>query len=39
LGYVKGNVQIVSRRGNRIKSDGSLEDHIKVVEYLKKFYD
>lgn len=37
LGCVKGNVQIVSRRGNRIKNDGTLEEHIKVVEYMKKY--
>lgn len=35
-GYTKGNVQIVSWRGNRIKNDGSLEEHEKIVNYLKQ---
>jgi hypothetical protein len=34
-GYIPGNVKIVSWRANRIKNDGSLEEHLKIVEYLK----
>jgi hypothetical protein len=35
LGYVHGNVRIISNRANRIKSDGTLEEHIKIVNYMK----
>lgn len=35
FGYTKGNVQWVSRRFNRIKSDGSEEDHKMIIDYLK----
>jgi hypothetical protein len=36
LGYVKGNVNIISSRANRIKNDGTLEEHQKIVDYLLK---
>jgi len=35
LGYVKGNILVISMRANKIKSDGSLEDIEKVYTYLK----
>lgn len=35
-GYVKGNVQVISFRANRIKNDASLEEMQKIVEYLKE---
>lgn len=34
LGYVKGNVKVISSRANRLKSDGSLEDFQEIVKYL-----
>jgi hypothetical protein len=34
LGYVKGNVQIISFRANTIKNCGSLEEHQKVIRYM-----
>lgn len=34
-GYIKGNVNIISFRANRIKNDGNIEEHLKIVEYLK----
>ena len=34
LGYVKGNVVVISQRANRIKNDSSLEELKKVVDFL-----
>lgn len=38
-GYVKGNVIVCSWRGNRIKNDGTAEEHKKIYEFLSKFID
>jgi hypothetical protein len=38
-GYVKGNVIICSWRGNRIKNDGTAEEHRKIYEFLSKNID
>lgn len=35
LGYVKGNVWLISHRANRMKSDGTLAEHEQLVEWLK----
>lgn len=35
-GYVKGNVQIVSWRANRIKNDATPEELRKIADYLDK---
>lgn len=35
-GYIPGNVELISWRANRIKNDGSLEEHMKIVEHMKK---
>lgn len=34
LGYVSGNVRVISMRANRIKNDGTLEEHKKIVRYI-----
>lgn len=34
-GYVKGNVQWLSQRANRIKDDASIEDLERIIEWLK----
>jgi hypothetical protein len=34
LGYVKGNVQVISWRANDLKKNGTLEEFTKLVEYL-----
>ena len=36
LGYVKGNVAIVSMKANRIKNEGTIDEHQKVIDYMKK---
>lgn len=38
-GYVKGNVHIVSWRANRIKNDGTAEEHRKIADYLDSLED
>ena len=35
-GYVKGNVCVISRKANRLKSDGSIEDFRKIIAYMEK---
>ena len=37
LGYVRGNIAIVSHRLNTIKSFGTASEHRMVAEYLEKF--
>jgi len=35
LGYIKGNVHVISHRANRIKNDSTLEELKKLVHYLE----
>lgn len=34
LGYVKGNVRVISWRANRLKSDAAIEELVAVAEYV-----
>lgn len=34
-GYVKGNVAIISNRANRIKNDGTAEEHELIARWMK----
>lgn len=36
LGYVKGNVMVISFKANTLKRDGSLEDFEKIIRYIKE---
>ena len=35
LGYIKGNICVMSNRANRIKSDGTMEEHKKIIAFLE----
>lgn len=36
LGYVRGNVQIISSRANQIKSDASPEELLRVATFMQE---
>jgi len=36
LGYIPGNVAVISWRANRIKNDGSADEHLKIYNWLNK---
>jgi len=35
LGYVKGNIRVISHRANRLKSDASIEELEAILKYMK----
>jgi hypothetical protein len=35
LGYVRGNVRVISRRANRMKGDASIKDLERMIAYMK----
>jgi hypothetical protein len=35
FGYVRGNVQVISYRANRIKNNGPAEDHEKIAVWMR----
>lgn len=37
-GYVPGNICVMSNKANRIKNDGTIEEHMKVVDWMKEKY-
>lgn len=36
-GYVSGNVAVISGRANKIKNEGSAEDHRKIADWIDHF--
>ena len=36
LGYVKGNIRVISHRANRLKSDASIEELEAILKYMKE---
>ena len=34
LGYVQSNCAIISARANRIKNDGTIDEHLRTVQYM-----
>ncbi len=36
LGYVAGNVVTISHRANRIKNDGTAEEHERIAQFIKE---
>lgn len=37
-GYINGNVIVISWRANRIKNDGSAEEHQKIASFLQQHF-
>lgn len=37
FGYIKGNIKVISNKANSIKSNASIQDLEKVLEYVKSF--
>lgn len=36
LGYVEGNMRVISRRANRLKDDGSADEHRAIADWMDK---
>jgi hypothetical protein len=35
FGYVRGNIQVISYRANRIKNNGTAEEHEKIAAWMR----
>lgn len=38
LGYVPGNIRVISARANMLKNDATVEEMERVLEYLRRIY-
>jgi hypothetical protein len=36
LGYIKGNVEVISSKANRLKNNGTIEDFELILQYMMK---
>lgn len=36
IGYVRGNVRVISNRANRVKNDGTAEEHEAIARYIRE---
>lgn len=36
-GYCKGNICLISWKANKIKNEGSLDEHLKIIAYMEKY--
>jgi hypothetical protein len=36
LGYIKGNIKVISNKANRLKNNGTVEDFEKIIKYIKE---
>lgn len=39
LGYVKGNIRIISWRANKLKNNGKIEEFEAIIKYMKNPFD
>ena len=37
LGYVKGNIQWISARANRLKDENTVETLIAILDYMERY--
>ena len=35
-GYIKGNIEIISSKANRLKNNGTIDDFERIINYMKK---
>ena len=35
LGYIKGNIKVISAKANRLKNNGTIEEFIKIITYMQ----
>lgn len=39
LGYIKGNVKVISAKANRLKNNGTIEEFQQIINYIKNGTD